>query len=170
MMCCFCSTNLCLGLCQVSFVFTAFQSVWSTDIDAEGTCHSSCEVLGCNHADAYCSCRPKCMDLFSTVRCCWDFPAVCPQEGVEAVVEDCRAMEVTVWTMTAVVAVVILLTFGPGVALSSYAWWHGTQLWQRLRRGEQLALSAATALSMRPPAEAGRRGCRQRARLGRRGA
>jgi len=148
LMCCFCGTSLVFVLLHGLFLLLLGFALWQTDVSMQASCDTSCKGLGCGSSSSSCSCELDCQHR-TDVLCCADFTEVCPltSEGHSQPTMGCKELTANLAMANVLVIVVLLVLVAPGLALSTYAWYHGMMLWKRLFAGEQLVATGAVALS-----------------------
>eukprot|EP00913_Durusdinium_trenchii_P003021 g2793.t1 len=132
-MCCFSCTSLLFAISQALVMANVLLAVWIISENEEVLCEAVCAVIGCNNHSALCSCEIGCGE-----KCCGDFLEVCHNGNQLTSPLGCKSLESTVTVSTHVATVVILIISPLVIGLSVYAWHHGTKLWARLPRQDEI--------------------------------
>merc|ERR1712137_787998 len=116
----------------------------SADTVIQASCAASCLHIGCGNFTEFCSCESSCVNDESVV-CCSGFWQMCSLPGSPEDV-DCGDLPSMITGIMIFLCVILFVIMLPAVLLSTYAWWNGMQLWQRLNEGDALVAGGAVSI------------------------
>eukprot|EP00930_Biecheleria_cincta_P038276 TRINITY_DN26303_c0_g1_i1.p1 TRINITY_DN26303_c0_g1~~TRINITY_DN26303_c0_g1_i1.p1 ORF type:complete len:251 (+),score=33.17 TRINITY_DN26303_c0_g1_i1:24-776(+) len=155
MMLCFCSSNLVSLLCQGLILVILLGALFAINSNRDILCEASCVTMTCGNYSEVCSCQVGCNSDPEVdsgfLPCCVDFGDFCvnPREE-DASPMSCQEFESDFEQASNTFSLALLVTMVPATCLSTYAWYHGMQLWRRLSAGEQFVVASESTAALHP--------------------